>query len=504
MIEIIDVVLPIIILVISALLTIPVYKAIRKANRKTSLTISWFLAIFIIACAAVANLALKYYSLPDPKPFLSLSINGGVLSTFSSAFMVDAISIYMSIIIVAVSAVVVLYSVLYVNSNDRPAERYFAVMLMLTAALLGAVFSGDLLTLFIFWEAAAAGAGFLMIYKKNINSLNSTIKYLVMIIIASAFIVFGLSLVYSITGSLNFWDVRQALITLTDKRLLIIAFIFIAAGYAIESAVVPFHFWLPDAYTAAPSTSAAFLSALVDQGSYYVLLRVLVYIITPSGALDWTFMIAIMAALTMIVGNLFALIQDNVKRMIANVCVADVGYNLVAMASITSRSSSVATLGLQGNLYFFLIGGITTALAFMAIGIINRHGFKTLDDFSGLGQKMPFVSLALLLAAFSFAGVPPLGGFTAKFLVFTAAIQANLSWLAVIGVLTSVIQTAYLLRLVNYMYGKKAKDEIRIKEPKRLLIPIFILVGAIIVLGLYPTIVLDLIKKAADQLPFIP
>src|SRR5665647_522544 len=237
MIEIIDVVLPIIILVISALLTIPVYKAIRKANRKTSLTISWFLAIFIIACAAVANLALKYYSLPDPKPFLSLGINGGVLSTFSSAFMIDAISIYMSIIIVAVSAVVVLYSVLYVNSNDRPAERYFAVMLMLTAALLGAVFSGDLLTLFIFWEAAAAGAGFLMIYKKNINSLNSTIKYLVMIIIASAFIVFGLSLVYGITGSLNFWDVRQALITLVDKRLLIIAFIFIAAGYAIESAI---------------------------------------------------------------------------------------------------------------------------------------------------------------------------------------------------------------------------------------------------------------------------
>ena len=140
----------------------------------------------------------------------------------------------------------------------------------------------------------------------------------------------------------------------------------------------------------------------------------------------------------------------------------------------------------------------------MAIGIINRHGFKTLEDFSGLGQKMPFVSLALLLAAFSFAGVPPLGGFTAKFLVFTAAIQANLSWLAVIGVLTSVIQTAYLLRLVNYMYGKKAKDEIRIKEPKRLLIPIFILVGAIIVLGLYPTIVLNLIETATKQLPFIP
>lgn len=499
MIYLLDVVLPIIILVISALLTIPVFKAIRKTSHKTALTLGWFITVFIIAGATVANLALKYYDVSASQPFINLSLEGGAFSSVSSAFMVDTISVYMAIIIVAVSSIVVIYSVLFVNTNERPSERYFAIMLMLTAALLGAVLSGDLLTLFIFWEAAAAGAGFLMIYKKNITSLNSTLKYLVMIIIASAFVVFGLSLVYGLTGSLNFWDVRQALMTLTDKRLLIVAFIFIAAGYAIEAAVVPFHFWLPDAYTAAPATSAAFLSALVDQGSFYILVRVLVYILTPPGALapnspgalDWTFMLAIMAALTMIVGNLFALIQNNVKRLIANICVADVGYNLVAITSVTA-------LGLVGNLYFFLIGGITTALAFMALGIINHYGFKTLDDFSGLGQKMPFVSLALVIAAFSFAGVPPLGGFTAKFLVFTAAIQANLSWLAVIGVLTSVIQTAYLLRLVNYMYGKKAKDETRIKEPKKLLIPIFILVAAIIILGLYPTIVFNLIQTATQ------
>jgi NADH:ubiquinone oxidoreductase subunit 2 (subunit N) len=191
------------------------------------------------------------------------------------------------------------------------------------------------------------------------------------------------------------------------------------------------------------------------------------------------------------------LIQDDVKRLIANVCVADVGYNLVGITSLTS-------IGLMGNLYFFLIGGITTALSFMAIGLINKYGFKTLEDFSGLGRKMPFVSLALTLGALSFAGVPPLGGFTAKFLVFTAAIKADLSWLAVIGVLTSVIQTAYLLRLINYMYGKKPKEEGRIKEPVRLLVPIFILVAAILILGLYPTIVFNLIEPATLQLPFIP
>ena len=496
MVGIVDVVLPIASLVTFALLTLPVFKAIRKTQHRNALAIIWFSTIFLVSGAAVANLASQYYSLAPPGtalPFLNITLTDAPSADFSSSFMIDGISIYMAIMFIAVSAVVLFYSVFYMDPSKRPSERYFAIMIILTAALIGAVFSGDLLTLFIFWEAAAAGSSFLMIYKKDPVSLNSTLKYLVMIIIASAFIVFGLSIVYGLTGSLNFWAVRNALMVLADKNLLIIAFILIATGYAIEAAIVPFHFWLPDAYTAAPSSSAAFLSALIDQGSYYVLIRVLVFILTPPSVLNWTFMLAVMAALTMIVGNLFALIQDNVKRLIANICVADVGYNLVGITSVTA-------LGLTGNLYFFLMGGITTALSFMAIGVIGRYGFRTLDDYSGLGRKMPFVSLALVIAGLSFAGVPPLGGFMAKYLVFTAAIQANMSWLAVVGVLTSVLQVAYLLRLVNYMYAKSPKDETTIKEPKNMLIPIFILVAAIIVLGAYPQIVFNLIDPVVNQL----
>ena len=179
----------------------------------------------------------------------------------------------MAIIIVAISAVVVIYTVFSVGSNDRPSERYFAIMLMTTAGILGAVLAGDLLTLFIFWEVATAGAAFLMLFKKNAFSINATLKYLIMVIIASAFVMLGMSIVYGLTGTLNYLAVGQALTTLSNNHLLIIAFIFIAAGYAIEAAIVPFHFWLPDAYTAAPAPSAAFLSALVDQGSYYILIQ---------------------------------------------------------------------------------------------------------------------------------------------------------------------------------------------------------------------------------------
>ena len=453
MVNVTDVILPILTLILAALLTIPIFRLIRKSRHQTAFTLGWFVAVFVAASATVANLALNYYSTPSPS-ILDISLTGNPLS---SAFLVDAISVYMAIIIVAISSIVVVYTVFFVNSCERPTERYYALMLMITAALLGAVLAGDLLTLFIFWEAATAGAAFLMLYKKNAVTLNATLKYLVMVVIASAFVVFGLSIVYGLTGTLNYLAVGQALSTLGSNHLLIIAFIFIASGYAIEAAIVPFHFWLPDAYTAAPATSSAFLSALVDQGSYYILIRVLIYIITPSSAFNWTFTLAIMAALAMIVGNLFALLQKDVKRMIANICVADVGYNLVAI-------TSVSALGITANLYFFLIGGITTALAFMAIGVINSKGFKTLEDFSGIGWKMPLVSLALVMAGLSFAGVPPFGGYLAKYLVFTAAIEANLSWLAVIGVLTSVLQVAYLFRLINIMFGKKTQRRISNKR----------------------------------------
>ena len=324
-----------------------------------------------------------------------------------------------------------------------------------------------------------------------------------MVIIASAFVLLGLSIVYGITGTLNYIGVRDALgvIPSADLNLLIIAFVFIIAGYAIEAAIVPFHFWLPDAYTAAPAPSAAFLSALVDQGSYYILIRILLFIILPpsqQNMIDWTLMLAVLAALTMIVGNIFALIQNNIKRLIAYICVADVGYNLVAITSATQ-------LGLAGNLYFFHIGGLTTALAFMAVGIINSHGFKTLDDFAGIGKKMPWSSLALVMAGLSFAGVPPLGGFIAKYFVFTAAISVNLTWLAVIGVLTSVLQTAYIFRLLNVMYGKQPKDGITvsIKENKYILVPVFMLVAAIFILGLFPDLVLQLIQPVMSQLPWV-
>ncbi len=185
--QIIDVILPIFTLIVAALLTIPIFKVIRKSNHKTGLSLAWFVVVFAVAVITVANLALSYYSTANPTS-INLTLDGSANPAIASSFLIDAVAIYMAIIIVAIAAVVVVYTVFFINSYDRPSDRYLAIMLILTAALIGAVLAGDLLTFFIFWEAATAAAAFLMLYRKNAFSLNATLKYLVMVIIASAFV----------------------------------------------------------------------------------------------------------------------------------------------------------------------------------------------------------------------------------------------------------------------------------------------------------------------------
>ena len=211
-------------------------------------------------------------------------------------------------------------------------------------------------------------------------------------------------------------------------------------------------------------------------------------------------MMGVLAALTVIIANFAAFTEKNIKRIFAYICIADVGYNLIAI-------TSVSPIGILGNLYFFLNGGITIALTFMAVGIFNRAGIKTVDDIRGIGRKMPFTSFALVAGTLSFAGIPPLAGFIAKYLVFTAAINANMSWLAIIGVLTSVIEAGYLILLYSRMYAKTEDmldHPLRMKEPAAMLVPIYILLGAIILFGILPQIIFTLIDPITKQFALIP
>jgi len=491
--NIIDILLPTIVFTVCSLLTVPLLRLVRRTKLDPQrFMVAWILLTFSVAAVGVFRIATEYFA--QSQSFLQISSVDTILASLSTVFLVDTVSVYMVIAYMVVGSIACLYGVLHVSSNESLSERYYALLLMVTGTVIAATFSGDLLTLFVFWEATAAGACFLVAYKKTRESLESALKYLVMVIIASGFIIFGLSLIYGLTGSLNFWTVKEILLTTSNPQLLLVAFAFIIAGYAIETAIVPFHMWMPDAYTAAPDSASAFLSAIVDQGSYYVLLRVLLFILTPTAVVDWRFTVAIFSALTMTVGNLFALAQTNVKRMISYVCIADIGYNLIAITSITS-------IGLSGNLFFFFVAAMETALAFMAIGVFKRMGLETLEDLSGMGRKMPLTSFAFVCAAFSFSGVPLFAGFIAKYMVFTSVLQSSVAWLALVGVLNSVLQSAYFLRVIHYLLSKNPKNDVDIKEPKKLLAPIYCLVIIIIILGLYPDLVLNLLSSISPLLP---
>jgi proton-translocating NADH-quinone oxidoreductase chain N len=491
--NIIDILLPTIVFTICSLVTVPLLRSVRKTKINLQyFMVAWIVVVFSAAAITVFRIASEYFG--QSQSFLQISSANTILAPLSSMFLVDTVSVYMVIAYMVIGSITCLYSVLHVNPKENLSERYFALLLMTIGSVTAATFSGDLLTLFIFWEATAAGACILVAYRKSRESLESAMKYLVMVIIASGFIIYGLSLIYGLTGSLNFWTVKDALLTTSNPQLLLIAFAFLVAGYAIETAIVPFHMWMPDAYTAAPDSASAFLSAIVDQGSYYVLLRVLLFILTPTAVVDWRFTIAVLSAVTMTVGNMFALAQENVKRMISYVCIADIGYNLIAITSLTP-------IGLQGNLFFFFVAAMETALAFMVIGIFRRMGLETLDDLSGMGRKMPLTSLAFVCAALSFSGVPLFAGFIAKYMVFTSVLKSSVAWLAVVGVLNSVLQTSYFLRVIHHFYAKSPKSDATIKEPLKLLIPIYCVVLIIVVLGLYPDLVLDLLSATSALLP---
>jgi proton-translocating NADH-quinone oxidoreductase chain N len=491
--NILDVLLPTIVLTVCSILTVPLLRFVRKRKLNSQgFMLVWMVFSFSAAAIGVVRIAFEFFS--QSQPSIQISTTDTILAPLSTSFFVDTVSVYMVIAYLIVGSISCIYGILHISPRERLSERYFALLFIVTGTVMAATFSGDFITLFIFWEATAAGSCFLVAYRKSRESLEAALKYLIMIIIASGFIIYGLSLVYGLTGSLNFWTVRDALIAANNRQLLLLAFAFIVAGYSIETAIVPFHMWLPDAYTAAPASSSAFLSALVDQGSYYVLLRVLLFILTPTAIIDWRFTIAIMSAITMTVGNLFALAQQNVKRMISYVCIADIGYNLIAITSITS-------IGLQGNLFFFFVAAMETALAFMVIGVFNKRGLKTLEDLSGMGQRMPLTSLAFVAAALSFSGVPLFAGFIAKYSVFTSVLQSRVAWLAVIGVLNSVLQSAYLLRVIHYLFAKSPMKGIDVKDPKKLLIPIYCLVVIIVILGIFPNLALNLISSATTLIP---
>lgn len=340
-------------------------------------------------------------------------------------------------------------------------EAYLLLLASLIGMNLMAV-SSDLIMLFLSIETASIPlyvlAGFML---GDDRSTEAGFKYLLFGILATTVMLYGFSLVFGFSGTTNLYQLAEmfrvgAITPLAAFGILAL----ILVGLGFKAAFVPFHFWAPDVYEGAPTPVAGFLSTASKAAGYAVLLRLfLVAFPNPSLSAPWTLTLAIIAALSMVVGNLLALPQTNIKRLLAYSSIAHTGYTLIGVVAFTQ-------LGAASVIFYLAAYILTNLLAFgVAMAFSQATGLENLEDYAGLSRRSPLLGLMMLSAFLSLTGMPPFGGFVAKVVVFAAGIQAGYTWLVIIGVLTSVVGAYYYLNALKFVYLRRMPGEDEASHP---------------------------------------
>jgi len=332
--------------------------------------------------------------------------------------------------------------------------EFYVLLLTSTLGMTLMAASADLVMLFLAIETTSIPlyimAGFMT---EDDKSTESGFKYLLFGAMTTAVMLYGFSLLYGFAGTSNIYAMAAAIIAgAVPGPVLVGALLLVLLGFGFKVALVPLHFWAPDVYEGAPTPVTAFLSTASKAAGFAVLARVMLAVF-PSILTDWQNIIGIAAVLSMTVGNVVALTQKNIKRLLAYSSIAHAGYALLGIAAASQ-------LGVASVVYYFIAYAVTNLAAFAVVIIVWHHiGSDEISDYAGLSRRSPGLALALLVAFLSLAGVPPLGGFIAKILVFAAAIESGLVWLAVIGVLNSIVGLYYYLIVLKVVYLFPAKDE---------------------------------------------
>ena len=385
----------------------------------------------------------------------------------------------------------------YMRKQNHPAV-YYSLILLSTIGMVLVAYSTDLVMLFVAWELMSIPtyvlAGFM---KKNPSSNEAALKYFLFGALSSAIIVYGISLAYGITGSTNIAEVIEGFANV-DASLLPLALLSVGmfiAGFGFKMGLVPFHMWLPDTYEGAPPPITALLAAGTKKAGFAAAIRVVVLGMVTLN-LDWTLALGIIAIMTMTIGNVAAIMQKNLSRMLAYSSIGHAGYILIGL-SVAPFSS----LGLQGSLYHILNHAVMKGAAFIAVaGIVTTLAVTHLDKLKGLGRKMPITSLGLVISLLALAGVPPLNGFWSKLMLFGGALDATSAvwwapWLAIAGVLNSALSLAYYGWIVRKMYFE-GETEKRVSEPKSVIAVMIFSIIFMVGLGVYPDPVINFVESA--------
>ena len=386
----------------------------------------------------------------------------------------------------------------YMRKQNHPAV-YYSLILLSTIGMVLVAYSTDLVMLFVAWELMSIPtyvlAGFM---KKNPSSNEAALKYFLFGALSSAIIVYGISLAYGITGSTNISEVIQGFATV-DAELLPLALLAVGmfvAGFGFKMGLVPFHMWLPDTYEGAPPPITAMLAAGTKKAGFAAAIRVIVMGMVSLN-LDWTLALGIIAIMTMTIGNVAAIMQKNLSRMLAYSSIGHAGYILIGLSVAPFTS-----LGLQGSLFHILNHAVMKGAAFIAVaGIVTTLAVTHLDKLKGLGRKMPITSLGLVISLLALAGVPPLNGFWSKLILFGGALDATsvvwwAPWLAIAGVLNSALSLAYYGWIMRKMYFEGEKEK-RVSEPKSVVAVMIFSIIFMVAIGVYPDPIIQFVESAS-------
>ncbi len=476
-------ILPEIILVVVAGLVM-LQDLVWPESRKRALGLTAALGFLL---AIVAGLALS-----QPSPTNALIFGGMVRNDFLSfffrlAFMVAGL----------ITALISLDSAGVGHKGE-----YFAILI---GAVIGMNFmasSADLIMLYLSIETTSIALYLLAGYLRDDDkSAESGLKYFLFGAFTSTIMLYGFSLLYGFTGQTNLYELANALtLTGVPTAALLMVFLLLLIGFGFKIAMVPFHFWSPDVYEGAPSPVTGFISTASKAAGFAVLLRVLL-VVFPSVESYWVSLIIAIAIVTMTLGNLIALAQKNIKRLLAYSSIAQAGYALVGLAAATPQ-------GLAGVLFYLMMYIFTNLAAFGCIVLVYRTlGSDEIADYAGLSRRAPGLSLVFMVAFLSLGGMPPLGGFFGKFFLFAAAVQQGLAqnntaliWLVVIGVINAIIGLYYYLTVLKVVYLYPPKSETKVEVPRAYAVALWICVIGIIAMGTWATPWIGWATQAAGNL----
>jgi NADH-quinone oxidoreductase subunit N len=433
---------------------------------------------------------------------VTLAILGGFPKTelIYGVLSIDSFSLYFTAVFLAITLLISVASIYYMRQN-RNIDTYYGLLLLATFGMILISFSVDLVALFLSWELMNIPTYVLTgIQKDDPISNEAALKFFILSALSSALIVYAISLTFGITGTTNIYAVAQGLGVALPKLdpLALLAMVLFVAGFGMKVAAVPFHMWIPDAYEGAPITIGAFLAAGTKNGGFAALFRVFAVALIAL-KLDWTGTFAVIAILTMTLGNVAALMQRNLTRMLAYSSIAQAGYILIGLAAPNP-------MGIAGALFHVLNHGVMKTAAFIAAAAVySRISTTSLESYSGLGTRMPVTAFTLTISLFALAGVPPLSGFMSKLVLFTAAVDGQMWWLALVGVLNSAFSMAYYGWVVKRMYFDDPPVVERLNEPTSLVAVLVACSIIIVVVGIFPGPILSYLFQVANYLlPSLP